>query len=303
MTSHPKNTEIKGILYKILNLLFTAIITVANKHLVPSLGVFQLFFLYAIFGFIFISLFIKIFKRKSLWTLTKSINLRYVLRGFCNMMGRAFFLFGLTEIDATVATAILYLRPIFAMLLAIGFLSEKITWKISSAVLISILGAAFVIGPVMKQSNGVSILPIIAIFLSPLAWAFYELITKTQSQKDHWEKQIYLLYLITSVFSFPAALSEWEPLSFNMLLALAAVGFIYILLEISLAKSLQYITLVLSASVSFTRIVFTSILAYLFIGEKITLTTLTGSALIIGATFIVLVSVSKKGPGSILANI
>lgn len=180
------------------------------------------------------------------------------------------------------------------MLLAIMFLSEKITWKIGVAVLISILGAAFVIGPVMTQSSDIKILPIIAIFLSPLAWAFYELIAKRQSQKDSWEKQIYSLYLLIAAFSFPLALTEWQPLSLNTIAALASIGFVYILLEISLAKSLQYITLVLSASVSFNRIVFTSILAYIFLGEEITVTTALGTSLIIGATFMILATVRKK---------
>jgi len=263
-----------------------AVVTVLNKNFLKSLGVFQLFFLSAFVGFILISFFIKFIKKQSLWPITKGITLKYFIRGVLNIMGRTLWLFGLAEINATVATAIGYFRPIFALLFAIFFLSEKITWKVGSALLISLIGAAFVMGPVM-QSKEASLLSIIAIFSAPLAWAVYDIIVKKQCEQDHWEKQTYLVFLLISIFSFPFALTNWQPLDLNLIIMISVIGFIYVLLEMSLANALKRITLVIVAPLTFIRIIFTAILAYIFLGETITISTSIGCICIIISTVIV----------------
>ena len=184
-------------------------------------------------------------------------------------MARTLWLFALITIDATVATTVTYLRPIFTILIAIIFLSEKITWRITSGVLISILGAAFVMGPVITQSSLVSTLPVLAIFISPLIWALHDVIVKIQSQKDHWEKQIYIVFLLISIFSFPLAFIDWKPINLNLIFVLAALGFLYVAMDISLANALKRITLVLAAPIDFMRIIFTAIWHIFFLEKKL----------------------------------
>jgi drug/metabolite transporter (DMT)-like permease len=288
-----KNRETKGILCKLLNLFLYAVVTILNKNFLKSLGIFQLFFLSSFFALIFITIFIKFSKEKSLFDLIKGINTKYLTRGLLNMMGRTFWLFGLAEMDATIATTIAYLRPIFALLIAIFFLSEKMTWKLGSALLISIIGAILVIGPA-ADSDGASTISIIAIFSSPLAWAIYDIIVKKQSRKDHWAKQTFIVFFLSVLFSFPLAITNWEPLNSNLFLIIILIGFLYTSIEVTLAIALKRLALTLVAPISFTRIVFTAILAYIFIGEEITMVTSIGCLLIIAANLVIFATVSEK---------
>jgi len=208
-------------------------------------------------------------------------------------MGRTFWLFGLLEIDTTIATTIGYLRPIFALLLAIFFLSEKITWKLVSALLISTAGAILVIRP-NTEGNATNIISILAVFSAPLAWAIYDIIVKKQTQTDHWTKQTFIVFLLGSIFSFPLAVTNWEPLNSNLIFILVIIGLLYTSIEITLAIALRRLTLTLVAPISFIRIIFTALLAYIFIGEKITIATSIGCTLIIIGTLIVFATVSEK---------
>ncbi|NRA73139.1 MAG: DMT family transporter [Rickettsiales bacterium] len=208
-------------------------------------------------------------------------------------MGRISWLFGLITIDATIAATVTYLRPIFAILIAIFFLNEKITFRIISGLLISVLGTSFVIIPVMTEFNITSALAIMAITFSPLAWALYDVVVKTQS-KDHWEKQTYLNFLLISILTCPFTFIDWKPLDTHIISVIILIGFLYIIMEITLASALQRIPLVLAAPIDFVRVVFTAILAYIFLGETITLTTSIGCILIITAILVIFLKTPRK---------
>lgn len=286
--------QTRGILYKVINLLTYSVITVCNKSVLKYTGtsVAQLFFASALAGFVCISFFLKFARNESLLALTKKINVGYIFRIILNIGGRYTFLYSMLVIDATAATAIGYLRPIFALLLGVFFLSEKITWRIGSALLISIIGAAVVTGPLVVEK--VSIFHILAAFLAPLFWAIYDLIVKKQCEKDSWEQQVFLVFLLISICSFPMALADWKPLTLKMIGAFFMIGLMYVIIEMSLAKALKRITLVLVAPITFIRIIFTAILGYLFVEERVNAATLIGCALIIIATIFVLGTVSSE---------
>lgn len=283
-----------GVLYKCANLFLYAIVTICNKAVLKytGTGVAQLFFASALTGFIWIALFVKFVRKDPLWPLTKQLNIKYVFRAFLLYSSRCAFIYSLTTIDATISTTIGYLRPIFALLFGIFILSEKITWRIAIALVISISGAALVTGPLVVAK--ISPLPILAAFAAPLLLSIYDLLVKKQSEKDAWEHQVYWLFLLIVFISFPMAASDWNPVNFKMLTAFILMGLIYVLVEITLAKALKRITLVLVAPISFIRIIFTAIFAYLFLEEKTTANTIIGCSLIIIATIFMLASKPKK---------
>jgi drug/metabolite transporter (DMT)-like permease len=292
-----KNEQLHGILYKVLNLLLYAVVTVCNKAMLNTgMGVEQLFFLSALMGFMSIALFLKFVKHRSLYQLTKGINLKYLFRGALSISGRCAFLYSMTVMGPTVATAISYLRPIFALLMGVFLLSEQITWRMGAALMISIFGAALVTGPLVTTDAHVSMWPILAAFLAPLLWATYDLVVKKQSEKDDWEKQVYLVYLLISVFSFPLALKEWQPVEIKMIFAFLLMGIMYVLIEMSLAKALKRVTLVLIAPITFIRLIFTAVLGYFFVAERINMPTIAGCTLIMVATVVAFLGIPNKKP-------
>lgn len=266
-----------------------SIITVCNKRLINEANVHisQMFFTSSFFAFVYSFLYLKFIKKESFYKVAlHNINSQYCMRAVFNLLARYFFLYAMTGIDAVLAASLLYFRPIFALLISICFLGEKLTKHIALSLLLSVLGAFVITGPVAM--NKVSMFPMLAAFAAPLMWSVYDVIVKKQTKDTPDHQQVYLLFLLLCLLSFPIAIKNWRPLDLKLLAMFMFLGLIYALTEFTLSKALKGITLTLAAPVAFTRIIFTSALAYIVIGEKITTNVLCGGAIIIIATLFLL---------------
>lgn len=284
-----EQTQNKSILYMLYSLMLYSVITVCNKSLIneANIHISQMFFTSSFFALMYTFLYLKFIKRESFYKVAlNNINSQYCMRAIFNLLARYFFLYAMTGIDAVLAASLLYFRPIFALLISVCFLGEKLTKRIAFSLLLGILGAFVITGPLTM--NKVSIFPMLAAFAAPLMWSVYDVIVKKQTKGTPDHQQVYLLFLLLCVLSFPMAVKHWAPLNLKHLTMFMFLGLIYALTEFTLSKALKGITLTLAAPISFTRIIFTASLAYIVLGEKITTNVLYGGAIIIIATLFLL---------------
>jgi drug/metabolite transporter (DMT)-like permease len=204
---------------------------------------------------------------------------------------------------AAVATVLAYCSGAFTAILGRIFLKESLGWAKLAAVVMCLLGCALVAGLLELGSWKGNVAGVITGVLGGLAYALYSLMGRSASQRglDPWTTLIYVfgfaglfLLIVNLVPGAPLPGSSrtiadllWLGSSWMGWLALfllaaipTVIGFGLYLVSLSILPS-SVASLIVS-----TEPVFTAIIAYLLLGERLTPVQLAGAALILGGVLV-----------------
>jgi drug/metabolite transporter (DMT)-like permease len=204
---------------------------------------------------------------------------------------------------AAVATMLAYCSGGFTVLLGWWFLRERLDWGKVLAVVLTLSGCALVSGALERSAWSLSLPGILAGILSGLAYAVYTLMGRSASQRgiNPWTALVYtfgfatLFLLATNLIPggfIPGAATGTSDLlwlgrslpGWGMLLLLAVgptlLGFgTYNISLVYLPSSVVNLVVTLEP-------VFTAVIAYFLLGERLTAIQLGGSLLILGGVAI-----------------
>ena len=229
-------------------------------------------------GLVFLVLLpILIWRGKSAFT-TSSFRLQ-VARGAIGGLGMLCVFTGLSKISLAEVTVLLFTVPIFATLLSILFLSEKVGFRRWTAIIVGFLGILIIARPQGSLSTGH-----LFILFAALSWSTSIMIAKKLTEKDTIISITFWQAMGCVPLAFIASLFVWELPSlvqFWALLGIAALGtvghaMLYAALKIgqvSVILPLDYIRIIWSAG-----------LGFILFGQLPTLHLYAGSLLIIAAT-------------------
>ena len=229
-------------------------------------------------GLVFLVLLpILILRGRSAFT-TSSFKLQ-VARGAIGGLGMLCVFTGLSKISLAEVTVLLFTVPIFATLLSILFLSEKVGLRRWTAIIVGFLGILIIARPQGSLSTGH-----LFILFAALSWSTSIMIAKKLTEKDTIISITFWQAMGCVPLAFIASLFVWELPSlvqFWALLGIAALGtvghaMLYAALKIgqvSVILPLDYIRIIWSAG-----------LGFILFGQLPTLHLYAGSLLIIAAT-------------------
>lgn len=274
------NQAKKGIFFKVLNLLIYSFISINLKFVIEQkIHIYQVVFLSAFFGLIISNI---IPHRNNKPTYKYTITKMYILRGICSTVGLVCWVKSLSIIPLVEATAISYITPIFASILSLLLLKERITLNLFIAITLGFIGMMVIVRPGADVLYAGSIMAVISAF----AWALHDVIVRYNSKTDNYFYQMHLAFLMVVVFSMPLAITHWVSLTLTQWIHITFIGALLTLNKIFLVQALSNTTLIILSPISFLRLIFTSILAYLFFSETIDFYIVIGSLIIIFATSI-----------------
>lgn len=232
-----------------------------------------------------------------------------VLFGLVLALFNQLWTLSVTLSGAAVATVLVYVSGAFTAILGWWLLKESLGWKKITAVLLCLLGALFVSGAANPAAWAANTLGIIVGILSGLLYAFYSLMGRSATQRglNPWTTLFYSFLfasgfmLLTNLLPFdfipgtaktPSEMfwlgTQWD--GWLLLLLLAAgptlLGFGLYNVSLSLLPSSTTNLIVTIEPV------FTAILAFFLLGERLTALELAGSGLILIA--LVILRMRKK---------
>ena len=234
-----------------------------------------------------------------------------VLFGFVLALFNQLWTLSVTISGAAVATVLVYVSGAFTAILGWWLLKETLGWKKITAVLLCLLGALFVSGATNPDAWAANTLGIVVGILSGLLYAFYSLMGRSATQRglNPWAT-LFFSFLFASVFmlltnllpldfipgtaSTPAEMfwlgTQWDGW---LLLVLLAIG------PTLLGFGLYNVSLTMLPSSTTNLIVtiepvFTAILAFFLLGERLSALEMAGSGLILIA--LVILRMRKKNP-------
>ena len=229
-------------------------------------------------GLVFVVLLPILFWRGRAVFNTSSIRLQ-VVRGGIGGLGMLCVFTGLSMISLAEVTVLLFTVPIFATLLSIVFLSEKVGVRRWTAIFVGFLGILIIARPQGSVSTGH-----LFILCAALSWSTSILIAKKLTEKDTVISITFWQAMGCVPLAFIASLFVWELPSFVQLGALLGIAALGTVGHAMLYAALKVGQVSLILPLDYIRIIWSAGLGFILFGQLPTLHLYAGSLLIIAAT-------------------
>lgn len=276
-----KSEDLKGSLFIFLSALMYATMPILGKlafrvGLTPG-GALLLRYL---FSFILLTLLIRFIIHERVLTMSPIV----IVQGTCLTIGSLLYFYSLKYLTAGIATVIFYIYPVLVACLAIPVYKEKLGYKILGALLLAVAGV-FLVSGLGMETQQISSTGVFLALGSCICYSFYSLIgQKTVAQTNPLS--------ITATMSL-AAIIILASFSNQDLVFLGALNWQQILVGLAMAiantllaiwfflKGVQKIGASRAALISTVEPPLCILLAFIILGETLTLWQLLGSLLVL----------------------
>ncbi len=202
-------------------------------------------------------------------------------RGVVHTVGISLWFIALPQLPLADVTAIGFTGPIFIMLGAAWFFGERMVAARWVAALIGFVGVLVVVGP--KLSGGGGGYALVMLAASPVFAASF-LITKAMTRRDSPSVIVVWQSLTVTFFSAPLALLNWSWPSATQWGWFAAAGVLGSLGHYFLTRSFAAADISATQPIKFLDLVWASVMGLLVFGDRPSVTSLAGGAVILAST-------------------
>ena len=249
-----------GIAYMLGMTFLSAIMNSAARHVTETIHPFEIVFFRNLFSILFV---LPLLPRYG-WATLKTQRFRtHIGRACLNVVNMLLFFTAITMTPLAEVVALGFSAPIIATFLAVIILGEVVGWRRWTAILVAL-------------GQGVTL-------MAAATWAGCLLFIKTLSKTEHSITIVtYATFLMTPLSLVPA-LFVWQWPNFHEFLWLAFIGISGGCAQFFLAQALHETDLSVIMPFDFTKLIWVSLIAFLFFGEIPELTTWIGGAVIFAA--------------------
>lgn len=273
--------SIQGIFYNILACFFASILVAIVHHLSSE---FHIFFIVMMRNFFALIFFLpQIIRNHNGIFKTEKISL-HIWRGLNGLLSMFIWFYAVSLLPLSEAVAISFIAPIFTTAAAKFFLKENVKSHIWVATFIGFIGILIVLRPGFKEFKTAHL----AAIVSTTLWVVSNLFVKTMSKTERPQTIVAYMSLIMLITSIPFALPHMQPIDLQNFCYFAALGLVSNLTHIYISRSFSKADLSLVQPTDFTRLIFTTIIAYFAFGEMVDFWVIIGSLVILSGTIIAL---------------
>lgn len=199
-------------------------------------------------------------------------------RGAVGSIGMLLWTYALTIMPLPHATALSFTAPLFATLFAILVFKEHASRTTLITLLTGFLGTLVILRPDPATFEWHSLIVIVA----ASAWAVTGMFVKSLSSTEPPMRMVFYMNFFMFLIALPLALvSDWQWPNLHQLLVLIGIGIASIVTHFSMARAYSLAPVSRLMPLDFSRLVYTSLFAYLLFGETSDLMTWIGAAIII----------------------
>ena len=228
-----------------------SLIRVAGEDVHP----FEVAFFRNIFGLAALA---PIFMRHGLEPLKTKLFKLHALRGSTQAFGMMAFFYGVTLIPFAEVTALSFSAPLFATLLALLFLGERVRMRRMTALAIGFVGMLMVVRPGFAEIN----LGTWLIIGSSITWGCSIALIKLLSRTESSATLVTYQGLFLLPFTFAAAMTVWVWPTWEQLAIMALIGLLGTVSHLLFAQSFKHADATAVLPLDFTRLIWASIIGY-----------------------------------------
>ncbi len=279
----------KGLTWFIMSLIVSVGLDVLQKHLGSSLHAFQITFLRFFFGsLVLLPLLLRQWNYSG-FHITPYWKVHF-FRGGLLFVGMALWCYGLTIVQISTATTLVYSIPLFTLILSIPILKERVEKHRWIATGIGFIGVMIVLNPTSVSFNPAALSLIFSAFL----FALLDVFNKKYVTKESMLYMLFYTAFFTMALSFVPAVINWRPITTAQLGWLLAIGCGANLLLYCLLKSLHYMEASALAPFRYLDFIVSTVFGFMFFGEIPTSQTCLGLLIIVPSTCFLVLRENRK---------
>lgn len=216
----------------------------------------------------------------------------HALRGCLGSVGMITWTYCLTIMPLAHATALSFTAPLFSAVFAISFLDEKASRARWIALFVGFLGTLVILRPSAEGFDWNSLL----VMAATSAWAITGMFVKSLSRTEPPLRVVFYMNLFMFLMALPLALMHWQWPNSSQWFVLLGIACCSLIMHLSMVKAYSLAPVVTLLPLDFTRLIYTSILAWLVFGEGSDLLTWVGSAIIVASAALMARADAKAPP-------
>ncbi len=277
VSAKPTTDNLRGIMWMLGSTVCLALMHTTIHHVSDTVHPFVVVFFRLFFALIVV---IPFFIRDGLAPLRTSKLGLLTLRGVLNFGAMLCFFTALSMAPIADVTALSFTAPLFATLLAVLILKEKLGWRRVAAIVAGFVGTLIVLRPGFAEiSTGY-----IMVLIATIFWGACVIIIKTLSRTESSVTITTYMSLVMAPLALVPALFVWSWPSLTDFAWLAFLGFLGGCGQMAVAQALRHAETHVAMPFDFVRLIWVSITGYLFFAEVPDIFVWLGGALIFSST-------------------
>jgi len=285
----------RGIFEITLSCFLLSIVVALVRHLNQNFHIFFIVMMRNLFGLIF--LLPQFIKNRGTIFKTKNIYL-HVFRGGNGTISMFFWFYAVNSLPLSEAVSLSFLTPIVTTIASMIFLKEKVSKNIFMASFISFIGVIIILRPGFHKFDEGYIFS----FCSIIFWTISNLIVKTMTKTDKPQTIVAHMTFFMFIFSMPFALPYLAPLNFTAFVEFFILGIISNISYKLIAEAYSKNELSILQPFDFSRLIFTSLVAYFIFDEKLDIWVFVGSLIILFGLILIVKKKSAKSKKNLVQN-
>lgn len=207
---------------------------------------------------------------------------QHAWRGCLGAVGMISWTYCLTIMPLAHATALSFTAPLFTTLFAILILREKAGMDRWVALFVGFIGTLIILRPTASGFDWSAML----VMFTTSAWAITGLFVKSLSRTEPAMRMVFYMNLFMFFMALPMGLYHWQMPTLHAWVVLLLIACCSIIMHFSMARAYSLAPVSSLMPFDFTRLVSTTLFAWLLFGETSDLLTWLGAAIIIAAAVI-----------------
>lgn len=260
---------------------FTAM-TVAVRELTSGMHAFQMLFIRSVIGVAILAALLSI---KGWGQLRTDRLLGHALRNVIHFVGQTSWIFGIALLPLATVSAIEFSTPVWAAVLAVFFLAERMNAGRWVALVCGILGMLVILRPGLAEVGPILSPGALIMLLCTFCFGATNVVTKWLTSTESALAILFYMVAMQSLFGAVASIFVWVPVAsadwiWLLLLAVTGLSAHYCLVRAFAAADVAFV-----APFEFLRLPLVAVIGLLLYAEPFELFTLLGAAVIFGGNY------------------
>jgi drug/metabolite transporter (DMT)-like permease len=204
----------------------------------------------------------------------------YVYRGLFGILFLMTYFPGAALVPVSDSQALIFSSPLFASVMAVLFLGERVRGRRVSALIIGFCGALVILRPGMTALNIGAVLVLVGAFANAASNVMVRHTTRT----DHPDKAVFYLMVYMTPLSTIPALFVWTTPTLDQLVYLVAIGFCGALNQRFMSRAFAAAEATAILPFDFARLPIAALIGWLVFSEVPDIWVWIGGSLIFGAS-------------------
>ena len=204
-----------------------------------------------------------------------------LLRSILGYGGIIFYFYAINNMNTADATILQKSSPIFVIILSVIFLKEKLTKTKIVTLILSFIGAMFIVRPQFDSSVVPALLGLLSAAFAGGAYTALSHVNKLEASNTI----IFFFSLVSTLISIPFVITSFVMPTFLEFLLLIGIGSFAGMGQIFITLSYKYALATDVSIFNYATVIFTTIFGYFLFGEVLNIFSIIGIILIFSSSY------------------